>query len=195
MEMSSENSLFILYALNVEYRPSEGALLSQSASLYFSTLDKVEEVVASYRQRYACFYDASVTDTQLYCLVVDEYEMDVLYPKKLSVRVYSPEGSMRHQMRVCEDEENYERVLPPSQFFPGDLVEAPIGDYLHTGIVLECPAAEEENYYSLLVYPSMEVEYVFAPLLFEASSPIDKQAQVALQQAYEQQKKKMDADQ
>lgn len=183
--MSSENNVFILYALNVEYRPSEGALLSQSASLYFSSLEKAEEVVASYRQRYACFYDASVTDTQLYCLVVDEYEMDVLYPKKLSIRVYSPEGCMKHQMRVCEDEESYGRVLPPPQFFPGDLVEAPIGDYLHTGIVLACPIAEEENYYSLLVYPSMEVEYVFAPLLFEASSPIDELAQEALQRAYE----------
>ncbi|MBO5916601.1 MAG: hypothetical protein J6Q25_06780 [Bacteroidales bacterium] len=185
MEMSSENSLFILYALNVEYRPSEGALLSQSASLYFSTLDKVEEVVGSYRQRYACFYDASVTDTQLYCLVVDEYEMDVLYPKKLSVRVYSPEGSMRHQMRVCEDEESYERVLPPSQFFPGDLVEAPIGDYLHTGIVLECPKSKEDNYYTLLVYPELEQEYVYAPLLFEPSLSLDDRVTNVLLQAWE----------
>ena len=185
MEMSSENSLFILYALNVEYRPSEGALLSQSASLYFSTLDKVEEVVGSYRQRYACFYDASVTDTQLYCLVVDEYEMDVLYPKKLSVRVYSPEGSMRHQMRVCEDEESYERVLPPSQFFPGDLVEAPIGDYLHTVIVLECPKSKEDNYYTLLVYPELEQEYVYAPLLFEPSLSLDDRVTNVLLQAWE----------
>lgn len=183
METSEGNKLYILYALNVEYRQSTDAVLSQGASLYFSDMEKVEEMLKSYRHRYACFYDPEVSDTQLYCLIVDEYEMNVIYPKKLSCRVYSPEGLMKSRMSVCEDEQAYGRVLPSPDFKEGDVVEAPIGDYLQTAIVLACPVSKEENYYTLLVYPDMEVEYVYAPLLFKPSVGPDDAVVQCLQQA------------
>lgn len=185
MEKTVENKVFILYALNVEYRPSAEALLSQGASLYFSSLDRVEEMLAVYRQRYACFYDPQVTDTQLYCLVVDEYALDALFPKKLSSRVYSPDGLMKSRISVCEDEEAYERVLPAPDFMEGDIVEAPIGDYLQTAIVVACPASKAENYYTLLVYPDMDEEYVYAPLLFVPSVPPEDKVILCLQAARE----------
>ncbi len=169
---SFSTSIFVLNALNLELCRENGSVLRQGLSLYFSNLMEAEQVIKDYRNAYRFFYEEETSSLELYCLLLDEYQMDCVYPKKLSTRVYSPDGFLKDRMRVCEEGEDYGESPVMSGFLPGDLVEAPIGEYLQTAIVVFAPSAPDYDYYQLIVYPSMETEYVYAPLVFPPSRPL-----------------------
>lgn len=171
----------MLNALNLDHACAPEPLLRQGLSLYFSDMDEAETAVRRYRDAYHFFYDLEAGSMELYCLLLDEYELDCIYPKKLSTRVYSPQGVLKDEMKVCEDDESYGGAPAASAFLEGDIVEAPLGENLRVGIVLQCPNRDDVEHYKILFYPNMEEEYVYAPLVFEPLHPVPGRVSLALQ--------------
>ncbi len=175
----STSSTFVLYALNLENRVK--GELTAGESLYYSSLSKAQKAARAYRETYSFLYEPDC-QRELYCLVLEEYQMNADFPRRLSMRVLSPEGKLVDSS-FCDSDDVY-RGRPESflRHQVGDIVEVPVGDRLCLGIVLERPlsqsdlsmkAAESQceygadDSYTLITYPSMEVDYVDAPLVFK----------------------------
>ena len=182
--MTPSTSLFVLNALNLDRSCEPEPLLRQGLSLYFSDMDEAENAVSRYQEAYHFLYDSQDASMELYCLLLDEYELDCMYPKKLSTRVYSPQGLLKEQMKVCEEGSVYGESMIVTAFLEGDLVEAPVGELLRLGIVLQTPNKKDDDHYKILFYPDMEEDYIYAPLVFEPSRPVSKRISFALRQAW-----------
>ncbi len=172
-----ENTLFVLSALNVECQQTSEHRLSMGSSLYFSNIERAESAMKNYRQSYASFYDDAAFETQLFCLILDEYELDHLHPRKISSRVFRPDLEEGQRMALCEPD-------PARDCRPGDVVEVALGDCLYTSIVSACPSSTSlQDCYEVLVYPEMEKEYVASPWLFKPLFPVRAEVLAALRQA------------
>ena len=174
-----ENRIYILYALNAvggdgpALKCGAKGALQRSPSLYFYSLLKAESAISCYREAYAPLYEdaqeAGEEAVSLYCLVLETWLTDSLYPEKLSTRVFSPDGA----------------ELDGVIYQVGDIIESPFGEHLQLGIVAESPFGEHvqpgsatespvsEACYTVLAYPSMDVEYLQAPFLFAPKHTVD----------------------
>lgn len=183
-----------MFPLSVD-RCLEGSL-TQGTPLFFSTLERVSDFVKEYRQAYSFMYESGTSSKELYCLVAEEYALDVIFPKKLSTHVYSPEGVLMENAYFSEDDlaEVPLNIHKPHQV--GDIVEAPCGDSMYLGIVLASPLSVQENHaeykchpencYSIITYPSMEVDYVHSPLVFKPKYEVNEKIKAHLKSALEQ---------
>ncbi len=176
--------LFNLYALSVELK-SEKKLIKRTSSLFFSSEEKAAQAAKEYRHHYACVYDTTVSAEELYCIIVEGRKLDSIYNDVMCTKVYSPEGQLIDSCEVADGESFQGRKKEYVFHQPGDLVEIPFGEELRLGVVLGQPPVFKENQslyglsssddsYTLLVYPSMEVDYAYAPLVFKPRYKIDE---------------------
>lgn len=189
--------LFCMYALSVELK-TEKKLIKRTSSLYFSSEEKAVQAAKEYRQYYACVYDPVVSAEELYCIIVEGRKLDSIYKDVLFTKVYSPEGQLLDSCEVADGEPFQGRKKESILHQPGDLVEIPFGEELCLGVVLGQPPVFNENQslyglsssddsYTLLVYPSMEVDYAYAPLVFKPRFKIDEAAKQNLLAAWKKQ--------
>lgn len=176
--------LFSMYALSVELK-TEKKLIKRTSSLFFSSEEKAAQAAKEYRHYYACMYDSKVSAEELYCIIVEGRKLDSIYKEVLCTKVYSPEGQLLDSCEVADGESFPGRKKESVFHQSGDLVEIPFGEELCLGVVLGQPPIFNENQelyglsssddsYMLLVYPSMEVDYAYAPLVFKPRYKINE---------------------
>jgi|GEM_PF-2412266 len=191
-------SLFVLYALHLESSGQDE--LSQSPLLFYSSIDQVEAAAAEYHKCYSFLYDGGLFSKELYCLIVEEYRLNEMYPSKLSISVYHPTGRLIERTELSEGKCICNPLGNTRSFRVGDIVESPCGEHLYLGIVAEVPALNAlnesgqeamEDSYTLIVYPSMELEYVYAPLLFKPRGKVARYTRDSLRDALERYQKNM----
>ncbi|MCK9301125.1 MAG: hypothetical protein PHT87_00560 [Bacteroidales bacterium] len=175
--------LFSLYALSVESK-SEKKLIKRTSSLFFSSEEKAAKAAQEYKHYYACMFDPTTNAEELYCIIVEGRKLDSMYKDVLSTKVYSPEGQLLDSCELADGELFNGRKKESLFHQPGDIVETPCGEELCLGIVLGQPPVFNENQslyglsssddsYTLIKYPSMEVDYAYAPLVFKPRYMID----------------------
>ena len=181
--------LFDLYALSVELK-SEKKLIKKTSSLFFSSEEKAAQAAKEYRHHYACMYDTMSTE-ELYSIIVEGRTLDSVYQDILCTKVYSPDGQLIDSCEVPDGESFQGRKKETLFHQPGDIVEIPLGEELCLGIVLGLPPLFKEDQslyglsssddsYTLLVYPSLEVDYAHAPLVFKPRYKIDEAVKQSL---------------
>ncbi len=184
--------LFVLSALNTnEECPGE---LQQSRPLYFSSLKQAQIAAACFRQAYSFIYECGANSKSLYCLVLEEYEMDSIFQLKLSTRVFSAEGEELDCSIASDDGQFTGRPEKLQRHKVGDIVEATCGEHLNLGIVLQRPLTEKEvarkvsgkvqdDCYTILSYPSLDVDYVQSPFVFTPKGQVDNDVCAYLHEA------------
>lgn len=182
-------SLFVMYALHLE--PTGQDQLSQSPLMYYSTLKRAESAAAEYRQTYSFLYEDGPFPKELYCIIIEEYKFNTVYPIKLSVSVYDSSGGLMERSTLPDGDSIYQPLDNAKPFKVGDIVEAPCGEHLYIGIIAEMPRQNRlgelktilDDSYTLIVYPSMELDYVYAPLVFLPRQRVSKKAKTYLHDA------------
>lgn len=184
--------LFVLSALNTnEECPGE---LQQSRLLFFSSLKQAQIAAACYRQAYSFMYECGANSKSLYCLVLEEYEMDSIFQHKLSTRVFSSEGEELDSSVSPDGVPFTGRPEKLQRYKVGDIVESTCGEHVNLGIVLERPLTEKEvarkssdkqhdDCYKILSYPSLDVDYVHSPFVFTPKHHVDNDISSYLHEA------------
>lgn len=187
-------TLLSMYALSVEFN-AERKQIKRGSSLFFSSEEKAAQAAKEYKHVYACMYDPEMKGNELYCLIVEERKLDSMYKNILSTKVYSPDGKQINFSDVPDGEIFNGRKKEFVFHEPGDLVETPCGEELCLGIVLEQPPVFKENQslyglnssddsYTLIKYPSMEIDYAHAPLVFKPRYEIESAVKEQLLEAW-----------
>jgi hypothetical protein len=189
-----ERGLYLVYSLNTS--GEDPACIRPGKSLYFSTKEKAEEVILSFKNLYTFLYDDSSAGEHIYCIVLEEFELDSPYRYQLSTRVYSPNGLLLSDCIVPDDGPFFGRTKNRMHHDIGDVVELPYGEKLMFGIVIEQPACfneEARSYgtasddcYTVIHHPSCEVNYAHAPMVFKPTRDIQETVREDLLQAFDQ---------
>lgn len=185
-------TLFLVYSLNII---NDDALsIHPGKKLYFSQLEKAEDFILRFSENFSFLYDEN-QDEHVYCLVMDEFEMDSTYRNQLSTRVYSPEGQLISSCMVPDDGPFLGRPKMHMHHEVGDVVEFPYGNQLVFGIVVSQPMCFNEHAgeygltasddcYALLHQRSPEIDYAHAPLVFKPTHEISDEVKMDLQTAF-----------
>lgn len=194
MKTTIPETIYALSALSTEKESS--AVLSKSTVLYFSDQNRLEQAVNEYKQAYSFLYDEHDGTKELYCLMVEEYRVNTLYPQKLSTRVYSPDGVLIEDCDIPDGAHFAGRKEEQLMHKVGDIVETPYGENLCLGIVVDRPPVQEreasypmsasDDSYTLLLYPSMELDYAHTPLVFKPRHQVKEEIRCQLQEALAQ---------
>lgn len=159
--------------------------------MYYSTLKHAESAAAEYRQSYSFLYEDGPSPKEIYCIIVEEYKLNTVYPIKLSVSVYDSSGRLMERSILPDGDSINQPAIVGQSFKVGDIVEAPCGEHLYVGIIAEIPCqnclgelkTSMDDSYTLIVYPSMELDYVCAPLVFLPHQRISKNVRTYLRDA------------
>jgi hypothetical protein len=189
-----KRGVFLVYSLNLS--KAEPNRIHPGKPLFFSDIEKAESMIQQFRKQYEFLYDSSNLEEQVYCLILEEYQMDSPYRYQLSTRVYSPEGQFLSDCIIPDDGPFLGRSKSCIHHQIGDIVEIPHGDHLVFGIVLEQPPCFNEesikygftasdDCYTILHYPDQEIDYAHTPLVFKLTRSISDQVREALLSAYE----------
>jgi hypothetical protein len=194
--MKQQNKeVFLVYSLNLS--KEEPNRIHPGKPLYFSNREKAEEVIRQFKELYEFLYESSNPSEQVYCLILEEYELDSPYRYQLSTRVYSADGLFLSDSVVPDDGPFLGRQENRIYHEVGDIVEIPYGDQLVFGIVLEQPFCFNEDAgkygftasddcYTVIHYPSHEVDYAHSPLVFKHTGNITEDIREDLQIAFRQ---------
>lgn len=199
---NQEQRLYLVYSLNATI--DEPVTIHPGKPLYFSEKDKAEDVILKFKDLYAYLYDASLQDERVYCLILEEYELDSPYRYQLSTRVYSPYGLLLSDSIVPDDGPFLGRAKKAIHHKVGEVVELPYGDHLIFGIVVQQPLSFNENAkvygltasddcYAVIHHHSLEMCYAYAPLVFKPSREVTEKVREELLTAFQQ--VKMNEDQ
>lgn len=187
--------LFIVYSLNTSM--DDSIRINRGKSLYFSTREKAEDLIKKFKDTYDFLYVDQVSSEKVYCLVLEEFELDSPYRYQLSTSVYSPEGQLLCDSMVADDGPFYGRPDNLMQHKIGDVVELPYGDQLVFGIVVGQPATlNEQTYaygftasddsYAIIPHHCQDVDYAFAPMVFKPTRDVPDIVRKDLEQALAQ---------
>jgi len=189
-----KESLFLVYSINTFGK--ESVTIRPGKPLYFSTLEKAEEVIQNFKVLNPHLYD-DVQDEHAYCLVLDEFELDSPHRYQLSTKVYSPNGRLLSDCMVPDDGPFLGRSKKRIYHEIGDMVEMPHGDQLLFGIVIGQPMnfnedagtyglTASDDCYTVIHQQSQELDYVHAPMVFKPTREIAENVRTQLLTAFKQ---------
>ena len=191
--MKHEKELYLIYPLNTS--SENPGNVHPGKPLFFSCKDTAEKMIREFKLHYGFLYDDEATQGErVYCLILEEYELDSPYRYQLSTRVYSPEGELLNDCIIPDDGPFLGRPESTINHRVGDFVETPCGDKLLFGIVAGQPAClcEENRQYGLsasddcyviIQHPDLEVNYAHTPMVFQPSREIPEEIQRDLTEA------------
>jgi hypothetical protein len=183
MYMERNNAgLFLIYALFLE--KSDERIIQTGKPLYFSSSENAIETIRTFSTHYPYLYNDSTSDQQIYCLIMEQYALDTTYRYQLSTWVFSKDGALLCDSLVPDDGPFWGRQKSAICHQLGDLVEAPLGNKLYYGIVIEQPISFNENVgdygltasddcYAVMRYPDKEIFYAHAPFVFKPTGKVD----------------------
>jgi len=185
--------LYLVYSLNTSN--TNQSSIHPGKHLYFSSQENAESVIRSYKELYPFLYDDEIQGEHLYCLVMEEFELDNTYRYQLSTRVYSPEGELLCDSVVPDDGPFLGRPEHTIYHEIGEVVEIPYGDKLIFGIVIEKPLCFNEDIeryaytasddcYTVIHHDGFEINYAFAPLVFKPTRIVSEKIREDLLSAY-----------
>jgi len=172
---------FLVYSLNSSL--DIAARIIPGKPLFFSSKEKAEEVILRFKDLYPFLYDEKLQGERVYCLVLEEFELDSPYRYQLSTSVYSPEGHLLSESLVPDAGPFLGRYESSIHHEIGEVVEMPFGDQLVFGIVLEQPMSFNEaagvygytasdDCYTVMHHQSHEVSYVHSPMVFKPTREV-----------------------
>lgn len=172
---------FLVYSLNMSLDVS--ARIIPGKPLFFSCKEKAEEVISRFKYLYPFLYDEKLQGERVYCLVLEEFELDSPYRYQLSTSVYSPEGLLLCESIVPDGGPFLGRYESSIYHEIGEVIEMPFGDQLIFGIVLEQPMSFNEaagaygytasdDCYTVINHPNHEVAYVHSPMVFKPTREV-----------------------
>ena len=187
--------LFIVYSLNT--RSKDPVCICPGKPLFFSSKEKAEDVIFRYKEYYPFLYEDSSESECIYCLILDEFELDSPYRNQLSTRVYSREGKLLSDCLTPDDGPFLGRLKKSIHHEIGEVVETPYGDQLMLGIVVKQPLCfneEVEAYgltasddcYTVIHHQSQEINYAHAPLVFKPTQEVTDEIRENLLSAFMQ---------
>lgn len=189
-----QQGLFLVYSLNTFGKDS--ATIRPGKPLYFSKLEKALDVIQHFEDLNAFLYDDS-QEEHIYCLVLDEFELDSPHRYQLSTKVYSPQGRLLCDCMVPDDGPFLGRSKNLIHHEIGDVVELPLGDQLLFGIIIGQPMSFNEeagmygmtasdDCYAVIHQQSPEVDYAHAPMVFKPTREITNEVKNQLLTAFNQ---------
>lgn len=196
--MTKENSLFLVYPLKISSeKPSN---IKAGKPLYFSRKETAERMIAEYREHYAFMYDESVQEEKIYCLILEEFELDSMYRYQLSTSVFSPDGELLSDCLIPDDGPFPGRPESKIKHRVGDLIETPCGDNLLFGIIVDQPAclcegsrhyglSASDDCYTIIQYPGLEINYAHSPMVFHPTRNIPEETRKVLEDALDRYKR------
>lgn len=187
--------LFLVYSVNTS--TDDSVRIHLGKSLYFSTKEKAEDLIKKFKDVYCFLYEDQTSAERVYCIVLEEFELDSPYRYQLSTSVYSPDGLLLSDSMVPDDGPFYGRPENLIQHKIGDVIELPYGDQLIFGIVVGQPAGlndqvntygfiASDDSYAILPHSSHEVDYAFAPMVFKPTRDVPDIIRKDLEQAFAQ---------
>ena len=188
-----ERRLFIVYALSTTL--SEPAGIRPGKPLYFSSKETAEDVIQRFRDLYHFLYEDVVQGERVYCIVLEEFELDSPYRYQLSTSVYSPDGLLLTDSIVPDDGPFYGRSENTIHHEVGEVVELPFGDQLVFGIIIERPISFNEaagaygltasdDCYTVIHHKTHEVNYAHSPMIFKPTGEVPEDVRKDLLLAY-----------
>jgi len=189
-----QQRLFLVYSLNAIGKDS--VTIRPGKPLYFSNMEKAEDVIQKFEDLFTYLYDDS-QEERIYCLVLDEFELDSPHRYQLSTKVYSPKGRLLSDCMVPDDGPFLGRAKNLIHHEIGDLVELPHGDKLLFGIIIGQPMnfnekagmyglTASDDCYTVLHQQSHEVDYAHAPMVFKPTREITEEVKTQLLTAFKQ---------
>lgn len=190
---NQKRGLYLVYSLNVS--KDKPTCIRQGKPLYFSSKENAEDIILRFKDLFAFLYEDLTQGSSVYCIVLEEFELDSPYRYQLSTRVYSPDGLLLSDCIVPDDGPFFGRAKNSIHHGIGEVVELPYGDQLVFGIVIEQPACFNEHVkkygftasddcYTIIHHPSHEVNYAHAPLVFKPTKAVSETVREDLQQAF-----------
>lgn len=176
--------LFLVYSLNTHVdNPVD---IHPGKPLYFSSKENAENFVIRYKDYYPFLYGEIMHSERVYCLVLEEFELDSPYRYQLSTSVYSPDGKLLTDSLVPDDGPFYGRPEKSIHHDVGEVVEMPFGNQLVFGIILEQPVhfneeagkyglTASDDCYTVIHHKSHELNYAYAPLVFKPSREVPEE--------------------
>jgi hypothetical protein len=192
---SQQRKLFLVYSLNTVSNKSVS--IRPIKPLYFSDIEKAKDVISKFKEFYSFLYDEESQDEHVYCIVLEEFELDSPYRYQLSTRVYSPDGELLGDCIVPDDGPFLGRSKNLIYYEKGEVVELPHGDQLIFGIIVGQPMCFNENAnvygltasddcYTVIHHNSLEVDYAHAPMVFKPTREVSKEVRAELLYAFQQ---------
>jgi len=181
---NNEWRLFLVYSLNICF--DNPVNISPGKPLFFSNKKKAEEVISRFKDYYPFLYGDSSHEERVYCLVLEEFELDSPYRYQLSTSVFSPEGQLLTESLVPDDGPFLGRPEKTMYHEVGEVVELPFGNQLVFGIVVEKPMCFNEDAglygltasddcYTVIHHQSQEVNYAHSPMVFKPSRDVPEE--------------------
>lgn len=181
---NNEWRLFLVYSLNICF--DNPVNISPGKPLFFSNKKKAEEVISRFKDHYPFLYGDSSHEERVYCLVLEEFELDSPYRYQLSTSVFSPEGQLLTESLVPDDGPFLGRPEKTMYHEVGEVVELPFGNQLVFGIVVEKPMCFNEDAglygltasddcYTVIHHQSREVNYAHSPMVFKPSRDVPEE--------------------
>ncbi|MDD4972134.1 MAG: hypothetical protein PHT07_22125 [Paludibacter sp.] len=169
--------------------------IRSSKPLFFSGRAEAEEVIHTFKDLYPFLYGGISQGERVYCLVLEEFELDLPYRYQLSTSVYSPEGFLLTDSMVPDDGPFCGRSEKSIHHEIGDVVELPFGDQLIFGIVVEKPMSLNEvagtygltasdDCYTVIHHKTQEVNYAYAPMVFKPTREVAEEVREELLSAF-----------
>ena len=191
---NNEWRLFLVYSLNICF--DNPVNISPGKPLFFSNKKKAEEVISRFKDHYPFLYGDSLHEERVYCLVLEEFELDSPYRYQLSTSVFSPEGQLLTESLVPDDGPFLGRPEKTMYHEVGEVVELPFGNQLVFGIVVEKPMCFNEgaglygltasdDCYTVIHHQSREVNYAHSPMVFKPSRDVPEEVRKDLTFAFE----------
>jgi len=187
-----QQRLFLVYSLNTIGKDS--ITIRPGKPLYFSNMEKAEDLIQKFENLNAYLYDQS-QEERVYCLVLDEFELDSPHRYQLSTKVYSPQGRLLSECMVPDDGPFLGRSKNLIHHEIGDVVELPHGDQLLFGIIIGKPMnfneeagqyglTASDDCYAVIHQQSHEVDYAHAPMVFKPTRDISDEVKTQLLTAF-----------
>jgi len=190
--MKETNALFLIYPLNVTSETQ--ANVRPGKPLFFSNKEKAEEMIARFKEHYAFLYNEETQGEHVYCLIMEEYEMDSPFRYQLSTRVYTSDGKLINDCIIPDDGPFLGRPQSKIQHQIGDVVELPCGEQLLFGIVVRQPVcicednipyglSASDDCYTIIQHPDLEINYAHSPMVFKPTREISEEVRSTLSEA------------
>ncbi len=181
--MKKEHNLFLVYPL-ISSKVDKSRIYP-GKPVYFSNKAKAEQMAKTFKDHFGFLYDEVIQEEKVYCIIIEEYEMDTPYRYQLSTLVYDCDGILLNDSNTPDEGPFLGRDKTEIKYTIGDFVEIPCGEKLIVGIVAEQPLSMceiESDYslnasddcYTIIQHPDHEINYAHTPLVFKPSIDINE---------------------
>jgi hypothetical protein len=190
--MKTDKTLYLVYPLIVS--TLNQTTINSAKPLFFSEKNKAESMIKNFKEHYGFLYEIENQEEKVYCIVMEEYALDLTYRYQLSTRVYNENGDLLNDCMVPDDGRFIGRINTTVYHRVGDFVEIPCGDNLKIGIVAEQPLfinesnseynlTASDDCYTIIEHPDHLINYAHTPFVFKPQNQINEDIQQELKEA------------